>query len=157
METEFQNLIFPEECLFGRDIRLFWSRDYNRIKSIPKTITSRTFWFSMKFKELKNQPDENPHEFAIMELLYELRSYSGRALAEIIIEDFCKRFENDNRLYSIELANSKFFFDSENMIYQLKTASKNSNSKRECIDIMKKEFGAVYAREFSALADYKKY
>lgn len=157
MKKNFQNLIFPEESMIEKDVSNFWSRDYEKIKNIPKIVTTKTFWYSIKFKNVKKKISEDPHEFAIKELLYELRSFTGRSLAEVIVEDFCKRFENDRRLYHIELSNSKYFFDNQNLIHQLKKASKDAKSKRECIDLLKEEFATKYAREFASLADYKKY
>lgn len=148
-----QNAVFAEKISPKKDVQIFWSHDFKTLKNIPKILAARTFAIS------QNCCCEcvNPHEVAITEFMCGLRSYIAKALAEIIIEDFCEKFKEDYRLYDICLEDSKFFFDTWTLCDYLESAFEVSNSKEEIIKYLKRVFNSIYEHEKKHLIKYEKF
>lgn len=138
-----QNAEFAKEALSNRDVQIYWKHDFKLLKEIPKILCAKTFESSKK--NLRN--NIAPHESAKMIFMFRLRSYIGLALAEIIIEDYISRVEKNATMYTIELQESKTFFDSYVLEDYLEIALKATDSKEECIKQLKGVFGPIFKRE----------
>lgn len=127
------------------DVQNYWKYDFKFLKKIPYILCAKTFEISEN--NLKRSVVSSASEAAIMLFKCSIRSCIGLALAEIIIEDYLRKVATGATMYSIELENSKTFFDTWILRDYLENALESTNSREECIKYLKGIFTPIYERE----------